>query len=538
MRRTGIRVVVLCLVVALLLSGCSLLEYFFYLDRVFGDPDIVAYEDMEYVRPDMSALEDTLSASCATVLDGESLTAVLNAIYDFYDVYDSFYTNYSLADIRYSGDLTDTYWETEYNFCVENAPTVDAALEELYYTIADSPLRENLEGDNYFGPGYFDAYEGESVWDEDFLSLMEQEATLQSQYYDLSNQALSVEYYSEEYFSTYGTQMAELFVELVRVRQEIADYVGYSSYQAFAYDYYYYRDYTPAQAEDYLTQISDVLYDSYCQVNRSDVWELAYGYCSENDTFRYVKETAQAMGGTIEEAFRLLEEAGLYDIRYGENKYDSSFEVFLWSYSEPFIFMCPYLDQTDKLTFAHEFGHFANDYACGGSYAGTDVAEVHSQAFEYLSLCYGSGTDDLAKYKMADSLCTYMEQAAYALFEHQVYGLTGDDLTVENVMALYESIGTQFGFDIWAWDSRDFVCIPHFFTSPMYVVSYVVSNDLAMQFYQLELDASGAGLALYEQCLTSEDSYIILFAEQYGLESPFTEGRLEEVAAIFRDVLG
>lgn len=507
-------------------------------DRTDGPGSFVAYAEIEYTRPDMPELQNVLEDSCSVAQSAEVMNHVIDAINNFYDVYDRFFTNYNLAYIRYSADLSDSYWEAEYNFCMENAPIADAGLEQLYRALAKSPMRDKLEEDEYFGADYFDAYEGEVTWDEGFLALLDRESELLSRYYDLSEQASGTEYYSDEYFSTYGVQLADLFVELIKLRQEIAAYVGYESYPEFAYDYYFYRDYTPAQAERYLTEISKMLYGPYRDVNRSDVWERAHRYSSEDETFRYVKDAASAMGGTVAEAFGLLEEAGLYDISYGEDKFDTSFELYLWSYYEPFVFVRPYMDQTDKLIFAHEFGHFINDYVCGGSYAGADVAEVHSQAFEYLSLCYGEDTDDLARYKMADSLCTYMESSAYALFEQQVYSLTGDDLTMENVMDLYERIGYQFGFDSWNWDSRDFTMVPHLFTDPLYTVGYVVSNDIAMQLYQMEQEEPGAGLALYERCISSEESYIIHFAETYGLESPFAEGRLQKVAATFRSVLG
>lgn len=532
MGKKRLRFLCVPLILCLLLSGCysELLRQFG--NSLMAEYTTVPYSEMEYTRPNMAALEQTLEESCAVLRETDSMEAAEDAIYGFYDVYDRFYTDYYLANICYSRDLTDVYWVEEYNFCAENAPTVDAALEELYYTIADAPLRQQLE-EELFGIGYFDSYEGESIWDEAFLSLLEQESALQAEYYDLSEQAQEAEYYSEAYFTTYGTQMAELFVRLIALRQEIAAYVGYDSYPQFAYDFYYYRDYTAAQAESYLREIGQILYEPYCRMNQSDIWEGSYEYCSESDTFSYVKQAASAMGGQVKEAFALLERAGLYDIGYGENKYPSSFETYLWSYYEPFIFMCPYLDQSDKLTFAHEFGHFCNDYVCRGSYAGTDIAEVHSQAFEYLSLCYSENTDYLTTYKLADSLCVYVEQAAYALFEQQVYGLTGEALTAENVLALYAQIGSDFGLDSWDWDSRDFVTVTHFYTNPMYMISYVVSNDLAMQIYQRELESAGAGLSLYEQILSSQDSFLLTFAETYGLQSPFAEGRLQDAAKLF-----
>jgi oligoendopeptidase F len=309
--------------------------------------------------------------------------------------------------------------------------------------------------------------------------------------------------------------------------------MGYDSFPEFAYDFYFSRDYTPEQAEAYLTRVGQVLYDPYVALSNSDAWDHGYVGCDEIETFHFVKDVASVMGGTPAEAFEVLETNHLYDIAYGENKFNSSFETYLWTYHQPFVFMNPQLGQMDKLTFGHEFGHFCGDYICGGSYVGTDVAEVQSQTFEYLSLVYGENTAGLTRYKMADSLCTYVEQSAYALFEHQVYDLTGDELTVENIQALYARIGEAFGFTSWDWDSRDFVVTPHFFTQPMYVVSYVVSNDVAMQIYQLELEKPGAGLELYEQCLLSQESYIIYFAEECGPQSPFAENRLEEVAKLF-----
>lgn len=533
MERKRYPVLCMLLVLAMLISGCSAP---LFPDFPFAQQQPVSYASMHYDQPDMDELQSLLEECVKQSMRG-SLHDLLNSIYAFYDAYDSFYTNYALADIRYCGNLSDPYWKQAFDYCSQNAPVADDALDTLYRILANSPLRLKLESEEYFGKDFFVAYEGENPMDAHYLDLLEQEAELVNRYYALSEEALTEEYYSEAYFSKYGTQMAQLFLELIALRQEIAAYLGYSDYAQYAYDVYYYREYTPAEAERYLQDVGQTFYDLYCDLGTADVWSSGYAPCGETETFQYVKDVSTSMGGDIADAFALLEESGLYDIAYSENKYDTSFETYLWTYHVPFIFMNSQLQQQDKLVFSHEFGHFLNDYYCGGSYAGTDVAEVHSQAFEYLSLCYAKDSGDLAKYKLADSLSVYMECAAYALFEQQVYRLTGDALTEENVEALYTQVGTQFGFDTWEWDTRDYVTISHFFTDPMYNISYVVSNDLAMQFYRMELETPGSGLALYEQCLLSEDSYLITFASDFGLDSPFTPGGLEKTAEVFRSAL-
>jgi oligoendopeptidase F len=293
-----------------------------------------------------------------------------------------------------------------------------------------------------------------------------------------------------------------------------------------------------AQADAYLQQIQTQLTPLYRRLNQSDYWSMDLQQSSEQQTFAYVQDMAQNMGGIIGEAFDAMAQSRLYDISYGLNKFDASFVVYLYDYQAPYVFVNPTMTEHDKLTFSHEFGHFCNYYASYGGGAGVDVAEIFSQGLEYLSLCYTEDKGNLEKIRMASCLTTYVEQAAFASFERQVYGLTGDALTVENIQALYRSVGTAYGFDSWAWDSRDYVCINHFFTSPMYIISYVVSNDVALQLYQMEQAQQGSGLACYTKNLSTQEAYFLAFVDSAGLKSPFTPDRLEEVKKTLETVLG
>lgn len=540
-KRMFLSIVALCLTVALALSGCAIdvAGYFSNLSRMAsGKMGTTTFDDMVYTRPDMTALQSTLEESCRIATESTDIREIEDAIWEFYEAYDNFYTMMNLADVRYCADLTDLYWQEEYSYCMSHSSEADAGLDELYYALAKSPMLETLEGDDYFGEGYFDSYQGESVWDETFTDLMTRESELISTYYDLSRQSLELEYSSEAFYETVGADLAQLYVELIALRQQIADYLGYDSYVQFTYDSYYYRDYTPEQAERYTEAIRENLVPLYDQISSSGIWDGDWGSYSEQDTFQYVKRTAEAMGGSIADSFRLLVQKGLYDISFGENKYDASFELYLYTYRVPFIFINPDGSAYDPLTFVHEFGHFCNDDVCGGSYAGTDVAEFFSQGMEYLSLCYGGGDENVRKLKMIDCLNIYVEQAAFAAFEQQVYALEGDDLTVENVQALYGQVCESYGFDSWGFDSRDYVTMPHYFTNPLYIISYVVSNDAAFQLYQMEQTDRGSGRALYQDNIKSQENYFLTFVENAGLESPFADGRVETVRQVLEQELG
>lgn len=535
-RKLPLRLVALLLAVALTFSGCSFLEELY--QNVMGSLNaglFTAFDDMEYLRPDLEELS-RLAQECADLsAQTDDAEELMDAVYEFYYAYNGFYTNYALADLHYCHDLTDIYWEQEYTFCMENTAQADALLDQLLYTLAACPLKEALEAEEYFGEGYFDGYAGESVWNEAFTALMEEESQLINQYYALSEKSLEEDTYSEAFFTGTGREMAELYAQLVLVRQKIATEAGYPSYVDFAYDFYYYRDYTPQQAKAYTEQIAKELVPIYRALdNNTDLHLNAGVFCSTSQTYSYVRDTADALGGTVLDAFLQLDSLGLYDIEHGENKYNASYEVYLTNYSVPFVFMNPTMYTRDQLTFVHEFGHFCNDFASGGSVAGIDVAEVFSQGMEYLSLKCVEGREKLTKLKMADCLAVYVEQAAYASFEQQVYALAPEEVTADKIIDLFDAVGRQFGFDSWDFDKRDFVTITHFFTNPMYVISYVVSNDAALQLYQMETEQAVKTL---EDNLATEQAGFLAFLEEAGLESPFAPGRAESVKKLLQSIL-
>lgn len=298
----------------------------------------------------------------------------------------------------------------------------------------------------------------------------------------------------------------------------------------------YNREYTPEDAKTYLYALAEALSSVYDQVYFHEAWQYGNEPCTPEEVFAYGENMTQQMGGNVQKAFLELKNRQLYDISYNENKYPAAFTTFLASYSVPFIYQASTGTISDKLTFVHEFGHFTNDYLCYGSWVGTDVAEVQSQSMEYFSLFYANDPD-LVTYKLLDSLAIYVDQAAFSLFELELYSLSEEQLTIENVKELYRQVCEQFAMDQGQWHPMDFVDINHFYTNPLYVISYVVSNDLALQLYQMEQIQPGKGLETYQAILESEDYYVLEFADAYGLDDPFSLKRVELVRKFFTSAL-
>ena len=112
------RMIALIVCVALLLCGCGA-------KNALGLPMVVKFEDMVYVRPDMDEIEDAALAAMAAGENARKSQEVLDAVWEFYEMYESFLTAYDLTWIRYQANLNDIYWEGEYEYCAELAPEVD-----------------------------------------------------------------------------------------------------------------------------------------------------------------------------------------------------------------------------------------------------------------------------------------------------------------------------------------------------------------------------------------------------------------------------
>ena len=495
---------------------------------------ITPFRDMDYVRPDMDAIEAVCDEAIALSETSADVQEVLDAVWRYYDAYDEFDTNYDLAYIHHHADLTDEFWAAEHDFCAENCSRIDMLLEELYTALAESSLCAALEAE-YFGEGFLQSYLGEPFYDEALLELYAREQELIAEYYTISAEC-EAESETEQWYDECALPMADILAELTLLRNQIARRVGYDSYTDYAWDISFYRDYTADQAKGYLADIRRELVPLYENMNAMDVWAAAEESCSEAEVRRYVRAAALEMGGAVREAHTVMELAGLSDISADARKSGLSFELFLEWYYEPYVFLSGTGTAYDCLAFAHEFGHFAMDFAAGGSWAGTDVLEIFSQGMEYLSLCYAEAEPEFVRMKLADSLCTYVEQAAYADFELQLYALPEEELTGQRVLELYEQVCAGYGFRSLDWDPRDMVTVPHFYEMPHYVISYVVSNDAAMQLYEMELQQPGTGAESFEQHLTTEAEGFLEFIREAELKSPFD--RIDEVKGIMEGYFG
>lgn len=523
----------------------------------------VAFEDMEYTRPDAAALCKALGELEKLVKDGGSFDEVGAAFEAAYSDYSLFNTMDSLSYIRHTIDLNDEYYETENNWCEEQSPLIEQALEKCYIAMGQSDLRDRLE-EEYFTEDFFDFYDENQIYSNDrVVKLMQKDNDLQAQYMALQSDQ-TIEWNGEEvlyediigdesldydsylmayqlYYNKYNPQVGEIFAEMIRTRNEIARELGYDTFADFAYSYYYDRDYTPEEAEDYLSDIAAELAPMY--------FYAVYGAqsttpCSTDEVLDLFEKTVYRFGGEFATSYEFMQAYDLMDITDSSSKMPGSYVTYLSSYQMPFLYVSPTGKLDDLLTCCHEFGHFVDGFVnCNGT-SSIDCNEIFSQGLEFLSLSRAELDDDereaLTTSKVADSLMTFVSQAAYAEFELRAYALPDDQLNTEGLNALFLECMEEFGQSYTGMEdiiAPGWIDIQHFLIAPYYVISYCVSNDAALQIFQLE-EENGTGLETYRALMsTSSGNTILALLEENGMESPFEPGRVEELADFFEDYL-
>lgn len=576
--RKRIRICLAILLCAAMLSGCrepvrlgdpsELAERLFPKTEQSEDRRAVSFDEIEYVRPDVENLAAQVEVLRDLLQEGNysKVRDHLDAIYAARDHFDTMDT---LAYIRNSQNMSDEFYAEEYAWCDDQSSEVDRIMEQMLYACGMSDMAETLEK-RYFWEGFAEEYsdDSEALYDDELVELYQQEAALLSRYRSLVASptitlpdGTEVDYYSHladaygqdylnavtTYYTSYNQALGEVYIDLIRVRSTIAEKLGYDNYEQMQYEYYWERDFSPEEAEVYLKEIRTWMVPLYEEVQDVDPYSyISSGRMSESRLRNTLESGVRKLGGAAEEAFDFMTRYGLYDIKVDSRKVNSSFQTYLTDYDSPFLFMNPSGTTEDVTTFAHEFGHFTEAYANYNANETIDLAEVYSQAMEYLMLFQLEGEmsesslDNLWKSKMLDSLDMYVQQASFAEFEHQVYSRDPNTLTVEDLNAISLQTSKDYGYFSPGYEifyGMGWIDIVHFFEYPFYVIAYPVSNDLALQIYELERDESGAGAERYAALLDRDYDSLLLTAQQAGLESPFAEGRLEKAAQDLRDWL-
>lgn len=512
--------------------------------------ETVDYPQRPYEHYSAEVIEQAM-ADFGQACDGEGQEEEVARLYDLIiSEFDRLSTMMYMAQIQYDRDVLD-----------QDAVAEQAYTSDLYSEMGNKvltclkkgmqssyrPLLEEKIGREY---AYAVAYYEDSAPEEQALSRQEEE--LMRQYDQLAASGISAEYQGEQwdykrleaepdldsdvYYDIKEALVKEKnrllggkFLELVQVRQKIAEAAGYENYAEYANDVLYGRDYTLDDVRELCRNVKEKILPLDDEIWYLEVDNASYESLDtlEGSTVDEILDTIGPCLGEIEpelgNIFQYMRDNHLYDIAEAEdgNRTDASYTVGLPSYGDAYIFINRDNTFRDYQSVTHEFGHFSAYYynTVPELFQGfnVDVCEIQSQGLEMLALShagdmFGQGADAYVFETVTDMLFAVISASMIQEFEEAVY--TEPDMTLEDMNRRFKEI--QDSYDSWYYPAFDDMCyewveIPHLFYSPMYYIGYGTSALSALDLWVISRDDWDKGI----------DTYLGILKE--GMDAPYRE---------------
>lgn len=363
-------------------------------------------------------------------------------------------------------------------------------------------------------------------------------------------------------------KLAELYIQLVEVRTNIAKSYGYDNYAEYAYDKIYDREYTPEGLKDYKNQVKlyyspllEEVYDEYGNYQK-EISAMFDEPLSVDEAMEMFESHLADVSDDMLESYTYMVEHNLIDIEQSSTKAPGGYTISIsGQYNAPFMYNCASGDFTDFNTLVHEFGHYNEMYYApyeewyyGG--CNLDLAEIHSQGLELIydewaDEFYGDYADAMRMYALLNNVYIIVEGCKEDEFQYRVYS-DPDNLTVEKLNQLYYEVSEEYG-DTDLYDSPflasmgygeddellEWVRIPHTFQSPMYYISYSVSMA-GVEELRCELEEDrDEGIEKYLQLVAAgTDAEFTATLESVDINSPIKNPRFEYYAHNNRLIMG
>lgn len=486
----------------------------------------------EYARMDMDAILDDCERLAACTQDDEVV-----ALYDaLYEQYCEAGTNYNIAFLCNIVDVTDEYWAEEAVWSTSAYNVIADALRAACCAVLEGPCADALR--EHLGDEIADWFLEYVDSNEQTQQLLERESELCNEYSRVDNEirTMLVEVdgeswsyemlYSEEgdelflndydryrqieqaVFGQINEQLGSIYVELVALRQEIAEQVGCDSYIDYMYESYG-RTYDGEQAQEFCDAVKKITRETNYY---SDLYYSGIGTYYDIDPIEpeelvaLLGEYAAEIDPLVYDCWEYMTENELYMLPSDSVCDTGGYTVNLPSTGAPYIY--DYITGDAVYDFdglSHEFGHFMNAWLAkspnvliyGGDY---DIGEIHSTGLEMLYAAYydeifGDGADAASDSLLLDKIDNVVTGCLYDEFQRRVYAT--ENITLDDVNRIYSELCAEYGEFDEVGDNHSWMFVHHNFDQPLYYISYAASALVALQIWEISLADYDAAVQLW-----------------------------------------
>ena len=486
----------------------------------------MTYERMEYA--DIKALLDK-----AKVIIARQNT---RAFYKWYAEYESVYRKLStmiqIAYLSYQLNMDHTSYFDEYLYSMELMGKMQSEYAALF---DDKLLSKEMEASYELSierSKLVDAYYNQ----ENSVTILVEGKEKRITEIITSNTLTKEEKinYCDEWYTAYNQVVGEIFLELIKIDNQIAALAGYDSYAAYMYDSYQ-RDYTLEESKGFIKNVKELIPGIY-----KDILEKveatgdnlqAYHYKDEQSLLSDIEKHFISQYKELQEAYDYLIKYKLYDISSRDNKSSGGATVYFDSYKEAFILINYGSPYQTVLTFIHEFGHYFSYFKGEENQGSLDLAETYSQSMQLLAMPYYGdilGNESLGEeaqlYIMSNLLSAIIDGCLYEEFLQQAY--ENPNQTVQELNELYTKLAAEYGIQV---DGREWCGIPHNYEMPFYYLSYSVSAVAALEVWEKSLNQETDIQTYLDLIQAGKRDNFIEALKKVGINNPLEKETLEKV---------
>lgn len=546
------------------------------------------FSEIKYERPDINVLIAEYDALIERVRNAGGAKEQLDCVKAHEKLLSRTVTMSSYVYIRHSVDTTDEFYEKEQEFLDENFPLFEEKLQGLYAALLSSKFRPELEA--ALGKLFFLNMEiANKTFTPENIPLMQEEAKLATEYSKLLASA-SMEFdgetvnltqlrkyeeskdrdvrrraYAAEaaFFKANGEELDRIYDQLVRLRNQMAENMGYKNFIELGYYRMNRNCYDADMVAVYREQVvKDILptvvrlkekqakrnglselmfYDNACMYPEGNPKPQA-GF---DEMLELGRKMYHQMSGETGEFIDYMIDNELFDPIAKPGKQPGGYCTYLPEYKLPFIFANFNGTSADVDVLTHEAGHAYQAYRARNmeiqelSQATLEACEVHSMSMEFfcypfLDLFYGDDTDRAREAHLTDAVSFLPYGCMVDEFQHIIY--EAPQLNPDERKAVWARLeekyrpflrfeGDFFGEGMW------FMRQGHIYKNPFYYIDYCLAQTAALQFWAWAQKDRKAAFAAYNALVEKAGTETFLeLVTAAGLKNPFTPGCLEEVA--------
>ncbi|WP_342041672.1 M3 family oligoendopeptidase [Bacillus sp. OTU2372] len=556
----------------------------------------MSFENYTYVRPNL----DEVTAKFDKVLEGfkhaDTVGAQSRFMEEINQLRNDLGTMFNLCYIRHSIDTNDEFYKEEQDYMDEIQPEVEGLVTKYYQALVDSKFRPELE--KKWGTQLFALAEGQlKTFKPEIVSLLQKENRLSTEYTKLLASA-KIHFEGEErtlaqldpfteskdrdmrkkaseakfgFFAEHEGQLDRIYDDLVKVRTEIAQRLGFKNFVELAYYRMMRTDYDAEMVANFRHQVKDFIVPIATKLKerqqaRIGVDQLKYydegfnfqsGNAVPKGDPKWIIENGQKMYEDLSKEtgvfFSYMQENNLMDLVAKKGKAGGGYCTFIENYKAPFIFSNFNGTSGDIDVLTHEAGHAFQVYSSRHFeipeyyWPTYESAEIHSMSMEFftwpwMELFFNEDTDKYKFTHLSGALLFLPYGVSVDEFQHWVY--ENPAATPAERKRQWRKIEGKYlphkDYDgnVYLENGGFWQRQGHIYNSPFYYIDYTLAQICAFQFWKRSIENREEAWADYVKlCNLGGSLSFTKLVEAANLISPFEDGCVESVVGVIEEWL-